>query len=150
MYVHNSIPSISFAIFSGFFQYKYCGLVFCFATPLSTQCSATILRLNFARLQLHFRILSQNCNWIFSLISSPAASVNKVNPLFSSLSFLRVLCSIKRYRMKSNTSLLIWSVVTPENNTSIRQLRWATLLITKSWRQESCSNQIQFDSLFTL
>ena len=69
--MHNSIPSISFAIFSGFFQHKYCGLIFCFATLLTTKCSATILRLNFAKLQRNFTILSQNCNWIFSLISSP-------------------------------------------------------------------------------
>ena len=27
--MHNSIPLISFAIFSGFFQHKYCGLIFC-------------------------------------------------------------------------------------------------------------------------
>ena len=42
-----------------------------FATPLTTQWSATILRLNFVKLRLNFRILSQNCDWIFSLISSP-------------------------------------------------------------------------------
>ena len=41
-------------------------------------------------------------------------------------SFLRVFCSIKRYRMESNTFLPIWSVVAPENNTSIRHFRWAT------------------------
>ena len=32
---------------------------------------ATILGLKFAKLRLNFRILSQNCDWIFSLISSP-------------------------------------------------------------------------------
>ena len=81
--MHNSIPSISFAIFRGLFQHKYGGLIFCFATPLKTQCSATNLQLNFAKLQINFRFLSQNCNWIFSLLSSPD------DPLTKSLALLQ-------------------------------------------------------------
>ena len=37
-YMHNSIPLISFAIFSGFFQNKYCGLIlFCYAADNTIQ-----------------------------------------------------------------------------------------------------------------
>lgn len=52
--------------------------------------------------------------------------LNKVNPLFSSLSFQRVLCS----------TLLIWSVVTPENNTDVRHFRWASCLSPR-WQEKS-------------
>ena len=38
---------------------------------LRNKCSAEILQLKVAKLQLNFGILLQNCNWIFSLISSP-------------------------------------------------------------------------------
>ena len=41
---------------------------FVFAKTLTKQYSATILRLNFAKLQLNFRILSQNCDWVFLLL----------------------------------------------------------------------------------
>ena len=61
----------SFAIFSGFFTHKYCRLIFCFVKLLTPQCGTTILPLKFAKLQPNVRILSQNCDWIFLLISSP-------------------------------------------------------------------------------
>jgi len=60
-----------FAIFSGSFTYKYSGHIFCFAKPLTRKCSAEILWLKVAKLQLNSGILSQNCYWIFSLISNP-------------------------------------------------------------------------------
>ena len=61
----------SLAIFSGFFTHMYWGLIFCFAKPLTRKCSTKILRLRVAKLQLNFGILSQNCDCIFLLISSP-------------------------------------------------------------------------------
>ena len=57
--------------------------------------------------------------WTSNLLASVAQS----QPTFFFPSFQWVLCSIERYRMKSNNFLLIWSVVTPENNTGIRQFR---------------------------
>ena len=60
--------------------HKNCGLIFCFAKPPTGKCStkssakilrALTLRLKVARLRLNFGILSQNCDWYFSLISSP-------------------------------------------------------------------------------
>jgi len=33
----------------GFFTHKYCGLIFCFAKPLTRKCSAKILRLRVAK-----------------------------------------------------------------------------------------------------
>ena len=60
--------------------HKNCGLIFCFAKPPIGKCSAKsrakilrllTLRLKVARLRLNFGILSQNCDWYFSLISSP-------------------------------------------------------------------------------
>ena len=51
--------------------HKNCGLIFCFAKPLTGKCSAKILRLKVAKLRLNFCILSQNCDWNCSLISSP-------------------------------------------------------------------------------
>ena len=63
--------------------HKNCGLIFCFAWPLTGKCSAKILRLltlrlKVARLRLNFGILLQNCDWNFSLILSPAYTV-KIN-----------------------------------------------------------------------
>ena len=55
--------------------HKNCGLIFCFAKPLTGKCSAKILRLKFAKLRLNCCILSQNCDWNFSLISSPVNAV---------------------------------------------------------------------------
>ena len=51
--------------------HKNWGLIFCFAKPLTGRCSAEILRLKVAKLRLNFCILSKNCDWNFSLISSP-------------------------------------------------------------------------------
>lgn len=65
-------------------------------------------------------------NWVFGWLPMCPLQSNKVNPLFSSFSFLPFFCSIKRYLMKSNTFSPIWSVVTPENNTVIRHFRWAS------------------------
>ena len=70
------------------------------------------------------------------LDSKPCASRSQPT-FFLVFSFLRVFCSIRRYRMKSNTFLPIWSVVTSENNTSIRHFRWEScwspLSQEKSW-----------------
>ena len=55
--------------------------------------------------------------------SNLLASVAQSQPTFFFPSFQWVLCSIERYKMKSNNFLLIWNVVTPENNTGIRQFR---------------------------
>ena len=52
-----------------------------------------------------------------------AVCLQKSTHLFSSFSFLAVLCSIRRYRMKSNIFFPIWSVVTTENSTGIRHFR---------------------------
>ena len=54
-----------------FLTHKNCGLIFRFAKPLTGKCSTKILRLKVAKLQLNFGILSQNCDWNFSLILSP-------------------------------------------------------------------------------
>ena len=62
--------------------------------------------------------ICRRASWIRSRVPP------EVNPLFSSSSFLRVLCFIRTYRMKSNTFHPIWSV-TSENNTGIRHFRWA-------------------------
>jgi len=62
-------------------------------------------------------------NQVFGWLPMCPLQLNKVNPLFSSCSILQGFCSIKRYWMNSNTFLLIWSVVTPENNTGIRHFR---------------------------
>ena len=66
-----------------------------------------------------------------------AVCLQKSTHFFPSFSFLRVFCSISRYRMKSNTFLPIWSVVSPENNTGIRHFRWEScwspLSQEKSW-----------------
>ena len=62
--------------------HKNCGLIFCFAKPPRGKCSAKsrakilrllTLRLKVARLCLNFGILSQDCDWNFSLILSPVA-----------------------------------------------------------------------------
>ena len=71
-------------------------------------------------------------NQVFGWLPMYPRQLNKVNPLFSSFSILQGFCSIKRYRMKSNTFLLIWSVVTPGNNTGIRHFGWASC-----WSQHS-------------
>ena len=56
----------SFAFFSDFFTHKNCGLIVCFAKPLTKKCSAKILRLKVAKLRLNFGIVSQNCDWMVS------------------------------------------------------------------------------------
>ena len=61
----------SFTIFSGFFTYNYCGLIFCLAEPLTGKCSGKIVRLKVAKLRLNLGMLSQIWDWIFSLILSP-------------------------------------------------------------------------------
>ena len=82
------------------------------------------------KLQLHLFAIF-NCEVVISEVLQTHSRVfgglpmcllqlNKVNIVLSLFSVLRVLCSIKRYRMKSDIFLLIWSVVTPENNTGIR------------------------------
>ena len=77
-YVHNSIPSHIIRPFQRFLNSKvlWAHINFYLAKPLTRQCSAIILRPKFAKLWLNFRILSQNCNWIFALISSPDKSDN--------------------------------------------------------------------------
>ena len=50
-----------FTLFSGFFTHKYYGLIFCFAKPLTTQCSATILQLKFVNLQLDCFVTFKPC-----------------------------------------------------------------------------------------
>ena len=55
----------SFTIFSGFFTYNYCGLIFCLAKPLTGKCSEKIVRLKVAKLQLNLDMLSQIWDSIF-------------------------------------------------------------------------------------
>ena len=64
-----SFDHLPFSVVS--LTHKNCGLIFRFAKPLIAKWSAKILRLKVAKLWLNFGILSQNCDWNFSLILSP-------------------------------------------------------------------------------
>ena len=88
----------SFAIFSSFSTCKYCGLIFCFAKPLTRKCSVKILRLQVAKLQLNFGILSQNCTWIFLLISSPVKSCTNTHN--------SSICQLRLYPCSRNLTLI--------------------------------------------
>ena len=72
----------SFAVFDHSavsLTHKNCWLIFCFAKSLTGKCNAKVLRLKVAKLRLNFGILSQNCDWVFSLISRPAKATEFIH-----------------------------------------------------------------------
>ena len=58
-------------------QVLWAHILFCYTADNTMQRNDFATK--FAKLQLHFRILSQNCDWIFSLISSPSAVQYMIN-----------------------------------------------------------------------
>ena len=124
----------SFAIFKGFFTRQYCGLIFNFAKPLTWKCSTKILRLKVAKLWLNFGILSQNCDWLFSLISTPATRVQNPYHFVLQSSSQKKITSIQWHA---------WVRITSK----ISKMQCYTFEITAC--NKGCENLVIFGSILT-
>ena len=93
------LHSFDHSPFSAVSLHKYCGLIF-FAKPLTTECSAAILRL-----KTKFSYLIAKCDWVFSLISSPGYTV-----LFPRVTSRGLKWENKTYKLKTCPLMLFKEV----------------------------------------